>query len=117
MALPRTEPTANVAASLVYRAFDPHAVPPAPSVGQRDAFARVFPDALMFSFPKTGAALARDFKWTGNHHHGFVHLGGRDRAQMLERAAQASAMLGWPAPCHDRDAPAGVSPHLERKVA
>lgn len=101
-ALPRIEPTASVAASLVYRAFDPHAVPPAPSAAQRADFARTFPDALMFSFPKTGAALARDFKWTGNHHHGFVHLGGRDRAQMLERAVQASALLGWPAPCQDQ---------------
>ena len=111
-ALPRTEPTAGVAASLVYRAFDPHHVPPAPSAAQRAAFAHAFPDALMFSFPKTGSALARDFKWTGNHHHGFVHLGGRDRAQMLERAAQASALLGWPAPCQDQGADASSAAPL-----
>lgn len=116
-ALPRLESTASVAASLVYRAFDLHAVPPAPSAAQRAAFARSFPDALMFSFPKTGSALARDFKWTGNHHHGFVHLGGRDRAQMLERAAQASALLGWPAPCLDLDSQACVSQHSTRKRA
>lgn len=108
-ALPRIEPTASVAASLVYRAFDLHAVPPAPSAAQRADFARTFPDALMFSFPKTGAALARDFKWTGNHHHGFVHLGGRDRAQMLERAVQASALLGWTAPCQDQAVDASAS--------
>ena len=95
-AVPRTEPTAGIAASLVYRAFDPQAVPRAPSAARRDAFVRTFPDGLMFSFPKTGSALARDFKWTGNHHYGFVHLGARDRAQMLDRAEQASALLGWP---------------------
>ena len=101
MALPRTEPTAAVAASLVYRAFSPAAVPPAPSLAQRAAFARAYPDALLFSFPKTGHALARDFKWTGNHHFGFVHLGGYSREQMLQRAEHASALLGWAAPCLD----------------
>jgi len=106
------------------RGIDPHAMGVALALGedptalpQRAALAQAYPDALMFSFPKTGAALARDFKWTGNHHHGFVHLGGRDREQMLDRAEHASALLGWPAPCLDRNAPAGVSPHLERKVA
>jgi hypothetical protein len=104
-ALPRTEPTAAVAASLVYRAFSPAAVPPAPSLAQRAAFARAYPDALMFSFPKTGHALARDFKWTGNHHFGFVHLGGLSREHMLQRAEQASALLGWAAPCLDLHPP------------
>ena len=116
-ALPRSEPTAGVAASLVYRAFSPADVPRAPGPAQRAAFAQAHPDALMFSFPKTGAALARDFKWTGNHHHGFVHLGGRDREQMLDRAEHASALLGWPAPCLDRDPQTCVSPHLTRKRA
>ena len=106
-ALPRTEPTAGVAASLVYRAFSPQAVPPAPGPAQRAAFAQAYPDALMFSFPKTGAALARDFKWTGNHHHGFVHIGGRDRGQMLARAMHASALLGWPSPTLDLQADPG----------
>ena len=102
MALPRTEPTAHVAASLVYRAFQSEDVPPAPSLAQRAAFARACPDALMFSFPKTGHALARDFKWTGNHHFGFVHLGGLSREHMLHRAEHASALLGWAAPCLDQ---------------
>ena len=105
MALPRTEPTAHVAASLVYRAFQPGDVPPAPSLAQRAAFARACPDALMFSFPKTGHALARDFKWTGNHHFGFVHLGGLNREHLLQRAEHASALLGWAAPCLDRPSP------------
>ena len=96
--LPRSEPTAQVAASLVYRCFDPASVPAAPSARQREAFSRAFPDALVLSFPKTGQALARDFKWTGNHHYGFVHLGASSHDELLERAARASALLGWPAP-------------------
>jgi hypothetical protein len=52
----------------------------------------------VLSLPKYGDALARDFKWTGNHHHGFVHLGAGSHGQLLECAAQASALLGWPAP-------------------
>ena len=97
-ALPRTEPTAAVAASLVYRAFDPAAVPAGPGRERLAAFGRAFPDGLALSFPKRGRALARDFKWTGNHHYGFVHLGAPDRQALRERAERASALLGWPAP-------------------
>jgi hypothetical protein len=96
--VPRSEPTAAVAASLVYRAFDPGRVPPPPGAAQREALRHAFPDALMLSMPKRGQALARDFKWTGNHHHGFVHLGADSHAELLERAARVSALLGWPAP-------------------
>jgi hypothetical protein len=113
LSAPRSEPTANVAASLVYRSFDPAAVPPPPNARRRAAFARAFPDALMFSFPKTGTALARDYKWTGCHHYGFVHLGAAGRAQLRERAERASALLGWPAPYLDHAAgPAVAAPSL-----
>jgi hypothetical protein len=101
LAAPRCEPSASIAASLVYRSFDRHAVPPPPGPWQRAAFERAFPGALMFNFPKTGYALARDFKWTGNHHYGIVHLGARDRHQLRELAERASALLGWPAPFAD----------------
>ncbi|MEN9315666.1 MAG: hypothetical protein RIS35_2059 [Pseudomonadota bacterium] len=103
-ALSRAEPTAAVAASLVYRAFDPGRVPRPPSPEGREAFERAFPDGLMMSFPKSGRALARDFKWTGNHHYGFVHLGGRDHADLRARAERASRLLGWPAPYRDLSA-------------
>jgi hypothetical protein len=101
LSAPRCEASANVAASLVYRAFDAASVPPAPNARQTAALVRAFPDALMFSFPKAGSALARDFKWTGSHHYGFVHLGAVDRHQLRERAERASALLGWPAPYLD----------------
>lgn len=97
-ALPVRAPTAGVAASLVYRAFPGQAVPAVPSRAQRAALVRAYPDALMFAFPKQGHGLERDFKWTGSHRYGIVHLGAADRSQLRERAEHASALLGWPAP-------------------
>jgi biotin carboxylase len=101
LGLPRREPTAGAAASLVYRAFSADAVPPTPGRAQRSALAQAFPDALFFVFPKTGHALARDFKWLASHRYGVVHLGGRDEQQLRQRAETASALLGWPAPYAD----------------
>ncbi|HSM22416.1 MAG TPA: ATP-grasp domain-containing protein, partial [Rubrivivax sp.] len=53
-ACPRTAPVAGVAASLVYRSLPGEAIPPPPTAAQQAAFARQFPDALLFSFPKQG---------------------------------------------------------------
>ena len=100
--LPLRRPTARVAASLVYRAFDANGdVPPSPAASQREALGRGFPDALLLSFAKRGRALARDFRWTGSHRYGIVHLGGRDREDLRQRCEDASALLGWPAPYLD----------------
>jgi len=100
--LPLSRPTARAAASLVYRAFDASGdVPPAPAASQREALDRGFPDALLLSFAKRGRALARDFRWTGSHRYGIVHLGGRDREDLRQRCEDASELLGWPAPYLD----------------
>jgi hypothetical protein len=100
--VPLLRPTSAVAASLVYRVFPAHcAVPQAPSTTQREALARGFPDALLFSFHKRGRALARDFRWTGSHRYGILHLGGRDREHLRQRCEDASELLGWPAPYLD----------------
>jgi biotin carboxylase len=97
--LPRAEPTAGAAASLVYRTFDPReSVPAMPSPWQRARLAREFPDAMLFTYPKSGHALARDFKWLGSHRYGILHLGGRDVHDLRRRCDTASAILGWPAP-------------------
>jgi hypothetical protein len=72
-----------------------------PDASRREAFGRAYPDALLFTFPKRGAALARDFKWTGSHRYAIVHLGGRDREDLRARAEHASGLLGWPAPYAD----------------
>jgi hypothetical protein len=99
---PRRQPTARVAASLVYRVFDASRdVPPAASASQREALARGFPDSLLLGFSKTGRSLAREFCWTGSHRYGILHLGGRDREHLRQRCEDASALLGWPAPYLD----------------
>lgn len=96
--LPRRSPTAGAAASLVYRSLRPGEEPPMPTPAQQAAFARAFPDGLLFTLPKTGHALAREYKWLGSHRYGIVHLGGADADDLRERAGHASALLGWPAP-------------------
>jgi biotin carboxylase len=97
--VPREAPSAGVAASFVYRAFDPALPPPrAPGAAARAALAAALPDALLLSFAKSGHGLAREYKWLGSHRYGIVHLGGRDEAQLRARCERASALLGWPAP-------------------
>jgi ATP-grasp domain len=106
-ALPRAEPTAGAAASFVYRTFDAReSVPPMPSARQRARLAREFPDAMLFTFPKAGHSLQRDFKWLGSHRYAIVHLGGRDALDLRRRCEAASAILGWPAPYGDVQASA-----------
>lgn len=97
-ALPRTTPTAGAAASFVYRVFTRDRLPAMPSAAQRQRLQHEFADALLFVMPKTGRALARDFKWLGSHRHGILHLGGRDPDDLRRRCERASALLGWPAP-------------------
>jgi hypothetical protein len=106
--LPRAEPSGGAAASFVYRSFDPQDVVTMPGPWQRARLAREFPDALLFTYPRRGHALARDFKWLGSHRYGIVHLGGHDAQDLRHRCAAASAILGWPAPyAGDLHAPAG----------
>jgi hypothetical protein len=104
--VPRSAPTAGAAASLVYRTLVVDApVPGAPSVERREALTRAFPDSLLLCFPRRGRALARDFRWTGSHRYGIIHLGARDREHLRQRCEAASALLGWPAPYLDQVAP------------
>jgi len=102
--LPRAEPTAGVAASFVYRSFDPAARPPMPSAARQAQLARQFPDAMLFSFTKTPGEIARDFKWLGSYRYGILHLGGRDVHDLRARCVAASQLLGWPTPCMQHNA-------------
>lgn len=103
-ALPRQAPVGGAAASLVYRALRPGGTPAMPTATQRAALQRQFPDALLFTYPRSGHALARDFKWLGSHRYGIVHLHGNDAAHLAQRARASSALLGWPAPMLDQGA-------------
>ncbi len=97
--LSRTQETAGIASSLVYRAFSPESVPAMPSRARQMAFHAAFPDALLFRFPKPRGSMTRDFKWLGSYRYGIVHLGGRDMADLHQRCQDASHLLGWQAPC------------------
>jgi biotin carboxylase len=94
--VPRCEPTAAVAASLVWRAFSPQEVPPMPNRARRAHLTRAFPDALLFTIPKSGHALERDFKWLDSYRYGLVHLGASDAQELRHRCERAAAILGWP---------------------
>jgi hypothetical protein len=109
-ALPRAAPSAGVAASFVYRSFDPAARPSMPGSARQRALARVFPDALLFPFPKTPGQIARDFKWLGSYRYGILHLGGRDAGDLAARCVAASDLLGWTPTCGAPDAMAPPKP-------
>ena len=112
--VPLEAPTGGAAASLVYRVFEGEEAPPMPTASQQQALARQFPDALLFTYPKRGHSLARDFKWLGSYRYGIVHLDGQDRSQLRERAAQASRLLAWPLPWLDEaESPRRFSPSPE----
>jgi hypothetical protein len=96
-------PSEGAAASFVYRAFDPAQAVHLPDAGQTRAFARAYPDALLFPYPKSAGSVARDYKWLGSYRYGITHLGGRDAADLRSRCEAASSLLGWPAPYADMD--------------
>lgn len=114
-ALPRTAPTARVAASLVWRAFPGEPVPRPPGRAQRERLAAAFPDALVSLYPKSGHALEREFKWLDSHRYGVVNLGAADWPAMQAHGAHVAALLGWPdAPYRDRFAHPADVPALPR---
>lgn len=96
--LPTGEPNAHCASSFVYRSFDPSAVVGMPAAPRRRAFRAVFPDGLLFGFPKLRRQIQRDFKWLGSYRYGIVHLGGQSLDDLRQRCEQASSLLGWPVP-------------------
>ena len=97
-ALPRSVATAGAAASFVYRLFDPAQRSHRPDAAQTRAFAGAYPDGLLFSYPKSTASIARDYKWLGSYRYGITHLGGRDEADLRAQCEAASGLLGWTAP-------------------
>jgi hypothetical protein len=95
-AVPRAAPSAGVAASLVWRAFDAASLPPAPAAARRAVLAGAFPDALLTVYPRSGGTLRRDFKWLDSHRYGVVNLGAPDWHALRQHGARIAALLGWP---------------------
>ena len=81
-----------------------------PNAQQVAAVARRFADSMLFTYPRSGHALARDFKWLGSWRYGIIHLDGRDEQQLRERCLQTSKMLGWRAPYADQLTESQVQP-------
>jgi hypothetical protein len=76
---------------------------------------------LLFTFPKHGRGLQRDYKWLGSHRHAIIHLGGMDRLDLRCRADEASQLFGWTAPYldalpEDALAPPYIAPLLRSVV-
>ena len=110
--VPRIRSTAGIAASFVYRSFDPGARPSMPDYARQRALAIQFPDALLFAFPKTAGQIARDFKWLDSYRYGILHLGGRDVQDLRTRCEAASLLLGWPTPCVRPDVATAYTPQV-----
>lgn len=115
--LPRAAPSAGIAASFVYRSFDPAARPPMPAARQIAELARQYPDAMLFRFPKSAGQIARDFKWLSSYRYGILHLGGADVADLAARCATASALLGWPSPCSTLEPAGDPAPTLRQHLS
>ena len=93
--------------SLVYRAFGPATLPPAPRPEQEAALRAAEPEALYFHFPQTPSSVQRDLKWLQSTRYGIIHLHGRDADDLRARGERASRLLGWPVPFESTD---GVTP-------
>ena len=102
--LNRAQSTAGAVASFVYRSFEPGARVSFPSLAQKNSFKAMFPDALLFEYPKDDKQLERDFKWLRSYRYGIVHLGGDTPQHLRQRCEQASELLGWTAPYLDGSA-------------
>jgi len=94
--VPREQPVAQVAASLVWRSFGPLAPPPLPGRSQRSAFAAAFPQATLMTYPRAISLFARGSRWLDSHRYGVINLGASDLHQLQVRSAAAAALLGWP---------------------
>ncbi|MFM1879777.1 MAG: hypothetical protein RLZZ344_11 [Pseudomonadota bacterium] len=94
--VPLVKPTARVAASLVWRAFDPREIPTAPSRVARRRLEQAFPGQTLFEFSRTPAALSRAFRWMESYRYGVVNVGAVDSEGLRRQSEQISEILGWP---------------------
>jgi hypothetical protein len=95
-ALPTVAPTARVAASLVWRAFDAQDIPRSPTREALGRLARDFPAQTVFTFSRSPAAIRRAFTWMESYRYGVVNVGAADSEGLYRQSAQISEILGWP---------------------
>jgi hypothetical protein len=114
--LPRAAPSAGIAASFVYRSFDPARARPCHRRRASRAGAAV-PRCHAVPLSQDAGQIARDFKWLSSYRYGILHLGGADVADLAARCAAASALLGWPAPCTAHDSAANAATALTQELS
>lgn len=92
----RQAPSAKIAASLVWRAFDRKEIPPRAS---QDALRRLqhdMPEANVVQFPRSTFTVQRELSWLESHRYAVVNLGAEDAEALYRRSTQISEALGWP---------------------
>lgn len=102
-AVDRVAPTADVAASLVWRSFGATRPPPLPGRRARAAFAQSFPDASLVTYARAGAVCARRaLARQPSLRRGQPGGGGSRRASLALRGSVGTAGLAGCAVCEWR---------------
>lgn len=96
--LQRRPATAQRASSFVYRSFPGRRPLRTPRRSQRGLLSAAYPDALLVTYPRSAAQVARDQRWLGSCRHGILNLGGADADDLERRCEVASRLLGWTPP-------------------
>jgi biotin carboxylase len=84
----------SFAASCVLRTFEDCLVTRLPSADQLAGLAELYPDVRMELHAAVGRKLSDDMQDGASYRYGVINLGGRDRAQVLERFARCRERLG-----------------------
>lgn len=92
----RQAPTAKIAASLVWRAFDRKEIPPRASQNALRRLQRDLPEANLVEFPRSTFTVQRELSWLESHRYAVANLGAEDAEALSRQSAQISAVLGWP---------------------
>ncbi len=82
------------AASIVLRSFEDYVVAALPSEADLARLARDYPDIRVELLARLGRALSSEMQDGNSYRYGIVNLGGRDRADVLERFAACRERLG-----------------------
>jgi len=84
----------SFAASCVLRTFEDCVVTRLPSEDQLAGLAKLYPDVRVELHAAVGRKLSDDMQDGASYRYGVINLGGRDRAQVLERFARCRERLG-----------------------
>ena len=103
LSLERGEPENACASSFVYRSFGPILEHMWPTSAQVSALSARHPRSMLFTYPQSTRAIARELRWVGSYRYAVLFLGGSSPQDLNQRCHDASETLGWPAPTGDAD--------------